>query len=939
MNKIQKTSEHLDLMKSENKMSKLGQSKYFVLAFIFPFLILGFAYAMQGIFPFGEKHILTIDLYHQYAPFLRELRAKLISGDSLFVSWSGGLGFNFYSVITYYLASPFNFLLLLFKEQQISDAVLLITLFKIASSGLTFYTYSYFSRKKHSWFYLAISCAYALSGYSLAYSWNIMWLDTLVFLPLTILGLIYLIRNQRIWLYIVSLSAILISNYYTAFFVCVFLLFYFWVLLIQEREVNNYLKNIKNHKLHCFVKFAGSSLLAAGIAAVTLVPTIIALSRTSASGDLFPDTINFFEPFIDFISRLLTLAPLSIRDGMPNLYASVILLVLLPLFFSNKKISFYTKVSHGILIFFLLISLNNNVLNFIWHGFHYPNQLPFRNSFVLIFLFCVMALTAYDNWQASDKLPWFRLLGIWIVVLLFLQKIDQESYDFSLILISIILLFIFALILNTAEDIKIKKKYISLMLLIVMLVELLINTTMAIGSISDNEYYGSRDGYLAGEYPESVLKRVEQIKDQDPNARAALWPDKCVNDPMLYGFPGLTIFSSTYPKQPVQLLANLGYDNNRINSYQDTGSNIILDSVLGIKYKIIDQNREEQISFYQSVDTDGITALYKNEYALPLLYYVPHNAVNLETDSEKSGIYNQRELIKALNGNPDILQYTTTYSKDADGCTVVEISDNKYQVDLFKDNEQINFSFELKAEQDGYQTVSWDASGLRFDQIYLTKFDNQQNNQPDNTTSTQNLSRKSTSIADIGYLETGETVKINFVVNKDDSNNGNIKFEGSTINQNKLETWLNGLRINSVNPLKHDSNHLTAEINLPQAGYLLFATTYDQGWQVSVNELSKEITPFDNSLILIPVDSGNNQLELKFTPNGFVIGVIISGLSLCIAFVLLWIALLRKRKKNQELTLHEQNNQSLPNELQIRTVSIKTVSLTDDDLNDQSNDL
>lgn len=81
---------------------------------------------------------------------------------------------------------------------------------------------------------------------------------------------------------------------------------------------------------------------------------------------------------------------------------------------------------------------------------------------------------------------------------------------FLLILISIILLFIFALILNTAEDIKIKKKYISLMLLIVMLVELLINTTMAIGSISDNEYYGSRDGYLAGEYPESVLKELNK---------------------------------------------------------------------------------------------------------------------------------------------------------------------------------------------------------------------------------------------------------------------------------------------------------------------------------------------------------------------------------------------------------------------------------------------
>ena len=55
-----------------------------VVAFLFPFLVLTFAYAALQTFPFGDRHILTVDLFHQYAPFLQLMRDKVLAGGSFY---------------------------------------------------------------------------------------------------------------------------------------------------------------------------------------------------------------------------------------------------------------------------------------------------------------------------------------------------------------------------------------------------------------------------------------------------------------------------------------------------------------------------------------------------------------------------------------------------------------------------------------------------------------------------------------------------------------------------------------------------------------------------------------------------------------------------------------------------------------------------------------
>ena len=81
---------------------------YYLLAFFLPLIIVTAADIAMGIHPFGDRAVLIIDSYHQYAPFFSDFYDKIVNGGSLLYSWNGGLGINFWAVAAYYLASPLN---------------------------------------------------------------------------------------------------------------------------------------------------------------------------------------------------------------------------------------------------------------------------------------------------------------------------------------------------------------------------------------------------------------------------------------------------------------------------------------------------------------------------------------------------------------------------------------------------------------------------------------------------------------------------------------------------------------------------------------------------------------------------------------------------------------------------------------------------------------
>lgn len=103
------------------KVDLLTSETALLVSFLTPVMAYGIMFMMRGIFPFGDRMILGSDLKEQYAPFLAEFRDRMFYGKSLFFSWNLGLGMDFWSIIAYYLASPWNLLSVLVPQKYLVE--------------------------------------------------------------------------------------------------------------------------------------------------------------------------------------------------------------------------------------------------------------------------------------------------------------------------------------------------------------------------------------------------------------------------------------------------------------------------------------------------------------------------------------------------------------------------------------------------------------------------------------------------------------------------------------------------------------------------------------------------------------------------------------------------------------------------------------------------
>ncbi|MCD7735675.1 MAG: YfhO family protein, partial [Lachnospiraceae bacterium] len=120
--------------------------RYFLAGFFLSALVAGVGFALMGVWPFGDKTLLIIDSLHQYLPFYTDFHEKLVNNESLLYSFSGGLGYNFWSTYAYYMASPLNFLMVFIPTENVCDFMDLMILLKIALCGGCFSWYMH----KHS---------------------------------------------------------------------------------------------------------------------------------------------------------------------------------------------------------------------------------------------------------------------------------------------------------------------------------------------------------------------------------------------------------------------------------------------------------------------------------------------------------------------------------------------------------------------------------------------------------------------------------------------------------------------------------------------------------------------------------------------------------------------------------------------------------------------
>ena len=403
-------------------------------AFFVPIVIMIIIFIQRGIFPFGEESFLRTDMYHQYAPFFSEFQYKLRNGGSLLYSWDVGMGVNFAALYAYYLASPFNWLLILCPKAYIIEFMSYMIILKIGLSGLSFAWYLKRRCRSNSVGVGFFGIFYALSGYMAAYSWNIMWLDCIILFPLIVMGLERLVKKERGFLYCITLGLSILSNYYISIMTCIFMILYFGALLILEKP-----GPVKKYVMAC-VRFGIYSLLSGALAAFVLLPEVYVL-KTTASGDInFPKTLSSYFSIFDMLARHIGNVETEIGlDHWPNIYCGVAVLMLFLLYLACKKISLREKAVYCGMLLIFFASFSVNALNFMWHGFHYPNSLPCRQSFIYIFLMLFMCFRAFMYLKATPRRHVAAAYwGSICFVILAEKLVEQEHFHFSVYYVAIL---------------------------------------------------------------------------------------------------------------------------------------------------------------------------------------------------------------------------------------------------------------------------------------------------------------------------------------------------------------------------------------------------------------------------------------------------------------------------------------------------------------------
>lgn len=897
MQTLKQRSRIMSFLPDIHDRRRIQDRRYAILAFLIPFLVLFLAYAVRGVFPFGNRHILTVDLYHQYAPFMAVYRDKILTGGSPFYSFAGGLGLNFYALFAYYLASPFNLLLLFFPPSFLTEGILLITLLKIGLAGWGFHFFLRTAFQRRGYLAIAFSSFYALSGFTMAYAWNVMWLDTLIWLPVVFAALIRLMRDGRWILYPVALAMMIVSHFYTAFMACIFIALMFPLLFLRSTE-----KFSRKKTLLILLAVIGLTILAVALTAVLIYPTWESLKLTSAAGDAFPKPELAGKP-LNYLGQFFPFLEPTVRSGAPNIYCGVIVLLLLPMYVVSGRIRLRDKILNILVLFVLFLSFDFNVFNFVWHGMHYPNQLPHRFSFVVVFFVLTLAYEAMRSVSDFSRME-IGLLGLVYalsvpVVIALVEDIKAPAWVPWATILLIVMYVLSFLSLRTR---KTRRRMMTCVLFSIMIFEIILSSISGISWLDNNEYFGSRDGYTVGEVPSSIRQAVAKIEKLESEGslfyRTEVKPHKTSNDPSLYGLQGLSLFASTSPESAVPFFKNIGYQNNGINSYQYRGSTLFCDSLFAIRYVIERSSTEIQDDERPVVLGNHSVTVYENPYVFPMAF-----ACSSDVTSYNSNYVNpfkmQNELSQAISGEKDVMFRLVKPTIEIGLGELSTLSEDQTLFHFSRVSGGVStYVLSWNAEESGPHYLNVDLRGHEVSSIEADV---------DGRRVTVDKGKKG--ITELGSVKEGASIRLTIKLSSDAKKEGEFVVHCAALDTVRLREMSDRAEANGFKLSSFYEDRFFGVIYAEQDGNILISIPYDPGWSAKIDGDPVEIDVINGALMTLPVKQGEHTLSMSFIPIGFFTGFYISIGALFVLIVLVIIALILHFKKKAKTVTSEKKDQ------------------------------
>lgn len=560
------------------------------------------------VYPFGDNSFLTNDLKYQYIDFFAWFRRVLLGEANLRYSFSQGLGMNTWGLYSYYLASPFNLLCVLFPADKLTLFVFAITALKLGCIHISsaWYVQKRFDLSKPAAFLLSLSftfCSWTISNLR-----NPLWIDCLILLPICAYGCHELIRKQRMIRLVITTALNVMFCWYTAYisilFLCIFVLVEF-VDYVAEEGFSWKLM------LDRALRFAGAIVLGLLLSAWTFLPTILAMSKGGPVLALGP----LLKTSLKSLIRGFLPGMWVNNDSTPQFYCGVIMMLLAVSLLFNRTVSIKTRIATLVVTIILVASSVLSPLEYIWCGMRVPNGFYSRTAFLLSF---------FALWAAGHALHALKN-----------QPKLRQAY----------------------------RPVVIMPLLALTAIELFANA-----HVMWNQLYTGYSEKANSAYVATATDTITTIQDQTSASfyridRTTTRVDSAaLNEGLALGYNQLSSYSSANNPQAIALLNSLGYSSVGEFSTRYAEPILAVDALLGVKYAIAEHAPSGYAAMTEIADT--ASAVYENPYALSVGVMTSNDIQNCTLKGENP-FEKQNDLYSKILGR-EVMLYTKIEAKNTE---------------------------------------------------------------------------------------------------------------------------------------------------------------------------------------------------------------------------------------------------------------------------------
>jgi len=779
---------------------------------------------------------------------------------------------------------------------------------KLGLAGLFFAIFLKKSFKRDDLSISMFGSLYALCAWALGYQWNIMWLDTFALLPLVALGTVSLLRDRKFVLYTVTLFLSIYSNYYIGLFTCIFVLLLFICYEIcRWQNLGRFMCDL--------ARIALFSLLAIGMTAILSLPTLAALQTTQSSVNKFPEGFklniadtNTWKGLLDAMRQVAGnmnggLEP-TYKEGLPNLYCGISTNIFAVLYLTSRQIRKRDRVCTILLLLFFNLSFIIRQLDYIWHGFHFTNMIPYRFSFLYCF---VMLYMAYRAFLLRNR---FRL---WQVILAAMVSIaltfcvntlnDIAYWAFNGVFL---LLYLAVLIYmhpcfrrknltnrdackNYWAERRARQRIAPIALFSIMTVEI---------ALSLVNFGLSFKGTSVANYPRglkhtaTVISYMQEREKDNLFYRAETTHTQTLNDGALNNYNGISTFTSSANVKVTEFMKALGYGaKNTYNRYCFEESSPVANLFLGIKYMLERQGQVEENPYFDDLYSSDNVHLLENNAYLPLGFLANTQLINTNFSRTGNPFIFQNDLLRDASG------ITENVWSFLDGGALTVQGENDI---LTSQTQSGHSSYDASAQaKDTTLTYSYtvDRTGLMCIHLDLSKKNSY--SVWKNGTKLYSETYSLPQMIAVSSVAPGDVIEIKLTCKANEK--GTIKIIGAVLNESAFRSAYDVLSASTLELTSFQNTELTGTINCNRPGVLYTSIPQNGNWIASVDGETVETVLIGDAMVGLLLSEGEHNITLSYHNSAFSLGWRISFICLMV-FSSLYLIVYRpsfKRKKGK----------------------------------------